>query len=272
LASTCHLTVHKKYETKKIVLGLILFISAENILGQTNQEQRLIVPGLDPASQNNVVVTICDLNGRQPCLPKYANSLSNTNLFSLEEQKTIREVFEKYKNVTTNSCLPDTVLVGLHKTNYVITTMGRTKMFKSGWRVTNTLILKPMKRFGRSLVATFQSKTNEYPVYSMRPGNGTMLRFTEKKNGLINGLLATFEDNYSQGTNWDFRLAKFTDRSLTEYRQYTNGMALGNFFMWNPQNNNLSLEAEFKEPYDFEKHRLKRDHAPAMGRHERVMP
>jgi hypothetical protein len=26
--------------------------------------------------------------------------------------------------------------------------------------------------------------------------------------------------------------------------------------MWNPKNNNLILEAEFKEPYNFEKHRI----------------
>ena len=37
--------------------------------------------------------------------------------------------------------------------------------------------------------------------------------------------------------------------------QYTNGMNIGKYLMWNPENGNLLMEADFKEPYDFEKHR-----------------
>jgi hypothetical protein len=84
-----------------------------------------------------------------------------------------------------------------------------------------------------------------------------MLRFSEEKDDSLNGLLVAFEDMHSQGKNWNFRRADFTTNSpLTEYRQYTNGMVFGKFLMWNPQNNDLMLEAEFTEPYDFEKHRL----------------
>ena len=79
--------------------------------------------------------------------------------------------------------------------------------------------------------------------------------FGEVKHGLPNGLFVRFEDLYPQGATWDFRLANFTNSVLEEYRQFTNGLVFGKFFMWNPRNNNLMLEAEFKVPFEFEKHR-----------------
>jgi hypothetical protein len=102
----------------------------------------------------------------------------------------------------------------------------------------------------------FRDKSNDgYNVVITRTGGGSMLQFMEVKHDLINGLLITLVDTNAQGTTWDYRLANFNNSRLAEYRQYTNGMVLGRCFMWNFRNGNLTLEAEFKQPYDFEKHR-----------------
>ena len=108
---------------KRIILTIGLVVSATNLFGQTN---RLFIPFLEKESQSNVVVTFSDFVSRQSCPLKYTNVLSNTNLFSMEEQEIIRNIFVKYKNVTTNSGPPGTMLADLYKTNYVIKTKNRT--------------------------------------------------------------------------------------------------------------------------------------------------
>lgn len=89
-----------------------------NSAAQTNQRGRLFIPFLDPASQSNVTVTV-SLDQEVPWPPEFTNSLSNTNLFTTEEQMMIREVLVKYKNVTTNSGPPGTILVDCYKTNSI---------------------------------------------------------------------------------------------------------------------------------------------------------
>jgi long-subunit fatty acid transport protein len=109
---------------------------------------------------------------------------------------------------------------------------------------------------GSGMSAKFRSLSNNgYNISITRVGNGSILRFMEVNGNSINGVFAEFDDNHEQNTNWDFRLANFSDSRLVEYREYTNGMVLGKFLMWNPINGRLTLEAEFKQPYDLQKHR-----------------
>src|SRR5208337_4989301 len=94
---------------RHLMLHLSLLLFAGNLFGQSNQAERLFVPFLDNESQNNVIVAISDTSGSgKTCPIKYTNVLSNTNLFSLEEQTLLRDVFIKYKHVTTNSGPPGT--------------------------------------------------------------------------------------------------------------------------------------------------------------------
>jgi hypothetical protein len=241
---------------RNIIFGLSLLLFSENLFGQTNQEQRLIIPGLDPASQSNVVITVCDFYGGQPCPLEYTNMLSNTNLFTPKEQKLIEGIFVKYKNVTTNSGPLDTVLIGLYKTNFIIKAMDRTagvENWIARYQYTNSEAYEEIT-IGKSLSARFRTKSNDgYNMYFNRTGSGTMLGFTEIKQDLINGVLAEFEDAHPQGVDWNFRRADFSNSRLFEYRQYTNGMVFGKYLMWNLRNGNLSIEAEFKEPYDWKK-------------------
>jgi hypothetical protein len=62
---------------------------------------------------------------------------------------------------------------------------------------------------------------------------------------------------HPQGTAWDYKRADFSDSHLEEYMQMTNGMLLGKWFMWNVRTGGLTLAAESKEPYDWNKHRAK---------------
>ena len=239
-----------------IIISFGLF--TETLFGQMNQAERLFIPYLDKESQSNVVVTACSFAPPGlPCPIQYTNVLSNSNLFTLGEQRQIEEVFFKYKDVTTNSGPSGTIFSGSYETNIINPYVHHPiKVLVSRFQYTN-FDAQEEWTFSVGVLVKYRTKSNDgYNVSFTRTGDGTFFRFIEVKNDLISGLLASFEDNYWQGTNWDFRRADFTDSRMSEYRQYTNGLVLGKFFMWNPRNNNLTLAAEFKEPYDLDKHRL----------------
>jgi len=220
--------------------------------------QRLFIPYLDKASQSNVIVTISGAG--QPCSLEYTNKLSNTNLFTPIEQNLIKEIFIKYKDVTTNSGPSGTVLIGFYKTNHIVKDMNRTfeiENWVSQFQYTNSDAQEEIRLGEGGLFAQFRNKAGDgYSASFIQTGDGTMMRFMERKNNSINGVFAAFEDMHWQGTNWDFRLSDFSDSRVTEYRYQTNRMVFGKYLMWNPRNNNLIMEAEFTEPYDFEKHRI----------------
>ena len=114
---------------RNIILSSFWFLFIINVFGQADRAdslKRVFIPFLDQSSQSNVNVTTCDLDIGRPCPPDYTNTLSNTNLFTTEEQKLIGEVFVKYKEVTANFGPPGTVFVGLSKTNYFFSHFRRT--------------------------------------------------------------------------------------------------------------------------------------------------
>lgn len=238
-----------------LLINLSFFTVVGNLYGQTNQADKLRIPFLDKESQSNVLATVL---GEQPCPLEFTNTLSNTNLFTLEQQNTIRKVFSKYKNTSTNYGPSGTVQTGLYKTNFLIRTekgAADVETWVASFEYTNFEAHEEI-RFGGGFSAKFRNGTNDgYNVFFTRTGNGTLLSFGEVKQNLISGLFVRFEDNHPQGMTWDYRLANFDGNHLEEYRYYTNRMICGKFFMWNPRNNNLMLKAEFKVPYDFEKHR-----------------
>lgn len=247
-------------KTQFLIFSSSLLLAIGNIFGQSNQTNKLSFWFLDKESESNITVAISDLGGRgQPCPPKYTNALSNTNLFTPEEQKLIKEVFVKYRNVTTNSGPPGSVLANLYRTNFVIKAMNETvkdENWVADFQYTNSDMHERI-RFGFGMIAESRNKSNDGCDVSLtRMGGGTTLfGFMEIKHNLPNGLAVRFYDNRSQGMSWDYKLASLTNSSLVEYRQYTNGLVLGKYLMWNPANGNLTIEAEFKESYDFEKHR-----------------
>jgi hypothetical protein len=195
--------------------------------------------------------------GGQRCPVEYTNVLSNANLFTLEQQRTIKEAFAKYKNVTTNSGPPGTVLDSLFKTNVVINAMYRTgavETWVAAFRYTNSDAHEEI-RFGAGMLANFRNQSNDgYYVEFNQSSGGTMLGFGQVNHGLTSGILARFVDLHDNGLVWDYRLADFSNSRLAEYRQYTNGMVLGRYLVWDVRSGNLLIEAQFNEPYDWRKH------------------
>jgi len=242
-----------------LILGVSLLLPVANLLGQTNQA-RLFLPFLDKDSQSNVVVSVC-FNGKASCPLEFTNVLSNTNLFTPEEQKLIKEVSVKYQNVTTNSGPAGTVLAGLYKTNFFIRERNNKveiEQWVERFEYTN-FEAHEMIYFGAGIGPEFRTKANDgYNAALTCVGGGSLFHFREVKRNLLNGVVAVFYDNHDQGTAWTYAHADFSDGRLEQYMQYTNGLVIGKYLMWQPQSGTLLYEADFKEPYDFEKHRTDR--------------
>ena len=144
------------------LLSLTLLLSGESLFAQTNQTDSSYIPFLDKESQSNVIVTVSDFYGDgQPCPLKYTNVLSNTNLFTPEEQGLIKEAFVKYQHITTNSGSPGTELVNLYRTNFLIKAMDDRTVEVENWvaryQYTNSNAQEEVT-IGRSLSAKFRTK------------------------------------------------------------------------------------------------------------------
>jgi hypothetical protein len=91
----------------RITFLFSMVFHVSNLFGQTNRAElfKYIYPSMPVELQDNIAILVGFLDDKPPqhCPPAYINLLSNTNLFSPNEEKQIREVALKYKNVTTNS-------------------------------------------------------------------------------------------------------------------------------------------------------------------------
>lgn len=243
---------------RKLLFSTLMVFGAATALADTSSKP-LLIPYLEPESQSNISVMIS--GQERPCPPQYTNSLSNTNLFTSEDFHSISGVFEKYTGVTTNVGPAGTLLTRVAKTNYIVKSAQR-YFTNESWvlncKYTNLNANERITLSGGGLSSRFRTLANDgYDIYFVRSGAGTMLQFWEIKNNVFNGVHVAFEDLRSQDEGWNFRFAQFTTNTpLMEYRQYTNGLVYGKFFMWDPRTRNLTMQAEFKAPYDFEKHRI----------------
>lgn len=257
-----------------IVLLAALFWTGLAFCGEIQEAikrpEHLYIPFLEPASQSNVVVTVCSIFAAgDPCPAEYTNVLANTILFTPEEQRIIGDALVKYQNVTTNSGPPGTVLVNYYRTNVIVAPVywmetntpwnfRRTNQIRVACFQYTNLEAQEEIRFSGGLSARFTTKSNnEYTASIARTGSGSLLTVTERKHGSGSGLLVRFDDLHAQGETWDYKLADFSKGHLIEYMQTTNGMMLGKWFMWNASNGRLILQAECKTPYDWNNHRMK---------------
>ena len=251
-----------------ITLGLGFLFWIGNLFA-ANKPERLFIPFLDPASQSNVSVNVCSMSATgSSCPPEYTNSASNSNLFTIQEQLWIKEVLAKYKNVTTNSGPPGTILVEFYKTNLIAPPLYWVKT-NAYWMAhrTNEILVSQFQytnsegreeiRFGAGMSAKFSNKSSDgYNASITRTGGGSLLTFMEIKHDSASGIMARFYDLHAQRTSWDYKLADFNDGHLCEYMQATNGMVFGKWLMWELKNGALTLAAEAKVPYDWNNHRL----------------
>lgn len=166
---------------------------AGNLFAQINTSKRMFVPFLDKESQSNVVVTFSDIFNGKPCPAQYTNVLSNTNLFLPEEQALLRDIFLRYKTVTTRSGPPGTSLIRSYQTNFI-----NGKKSNSNWvsNFQNTnLGTKEDLFFDAQTIcaARLKTKTGEgYTVVFYQEDGGLMFRLMQDRHGVRNGLLVQF--------------------------------------------------------------------------------
>jgi hypothetical protein len=96
-----------------LILGLMQAGSYCNAQGHVSEDAASLLKDLfDPDSRTNMAVVEHNDNS-----PRYTNLISNTNLFSPEEQQLLQEIVEKYGKLATNSPPRGGVLVNLERTN-----------------------------------------------------------------------------------------------------------------------------------------------------------
>ncbi len=223
-----------------ICLILNLLLSAYKLLGQTNSTRQPAIMFLDAASQSNIVVIVDGQEHSQPCPLKYTNLISNTNLFTPTELSMLKEIPLKYKNITTNSGPPGSVLVGLDKTNGDWDWVARLQY-------TNTDAHEDIMLGARGLLAKFRTASDEgYDVtiynYKTSATGISDIDFEQIRHGATDALVVTMHGDH-----------------CTWLMHFADGKAIGKWFVWGQESyeaGKLIIEAEFKQPYDYKTHAL----------------
>jgi hypothetical protein len=237
-----------------LITGLALLFSASNLFGQTNHPAKKILVGFDIAGQSNLDV-VAGVNGdKVPCPPEYTNVISNTNLFSPDEYKLLREIPLIYGKVaTTNSAPLGSVLIDLKTEQVTNKYYGISIDWVARFQFTNSDSWDEVRPGGDLRIHKVRNKDGDGydigydiynngesvgPRYGGRPG-GADFWFYQVKHGVYDGLHVIIHHGDHCG----------------EWMRYSNGMAVDKWLCWWSDGNNLFRWIKFKEPYDFEKHR-----------------
>jgi hypothetical protein len=239
------------------ILGLSLLLPASKLFGQTginqlemeyeqatNREAHFLqqsnrppplspeeqVKGIymdlyDPDSQTNMTFIV-----HVKCPPEYTNVLSNTNLFSSAEQNLLTEIPLIYKNVTTNSGPPGSVLTGLNKTN---------GYYVAFFQYTNSGAMDEVTFSYYSNVKSAKFRTASGDGYNIETGdiNGiSILNFDSVKHGIVDGLSASVPDNH-----------------CIRWMHFANGKAVNRWFEWGAKDAYF-IEIKVKAPVDYFKY------------------
>jgi hypothetical protein len=241
-------------------INLIIFqfclwslLVTQSLNAQTNSIARKFIQGLDQTSQSNVEVYAGGGFDEVPCPAEYTNVISNTNLFTPEEQKFLREIPVIYGKVTTNSPPPGSVLIDL-KTKPIETQYGIFLFWTARFQFTNSDFIDEVTPGGDQVNHKVRNKdgdgfdlgcdtyNNGESVSSGYGGpGGPEFWLQQIKHGVNDGLSVQIESGRPA------RLMRFS-----------NGMAIGQFFYWAPYDNKLMIWAKFNEPYDYLKYSRKR--------------
>jgi hypothetical protein len=126
----------KAEKLKHLVLFLSLAFTTGNLFCQTNAPVKKLLQGFDAASQSNIDVIASGHDDEVPCPPEYTNVISNTNLFTADEQKLLNDITLTYGDETSNSVPPGSVtarramLFMLPRWSVI---RSREKLFESEW-------------------------------------------------------------------------------------------------------------------------------------------
>ena len=228
------------------------------IFGYISHAQRLIFPFLRLEGQSNIVVT-ADFDHPKPCPPEYTNLLSNTNLFPLDEQKKIREVTLKYKNVTTNSGPVGSVFkeFGLRQLKYADSTGTNSQLWVACFAYTNSEDQEEIWSYYGQNIVKFRTEAGD--GYDAMFRNNFLITYMEYKHGLPDGLFVFAHDP----------MYSYADEHCAMWTRFIKGKVLGKFIVWqmspiiygqaefkitDSTTFKIAAEADFKEPFDFLKY------------------
>jgi hypothetical protein len=211
------------------ILCFGLLLSAGNLFG-SNEPPKDLIPFLtdifDPDSRTNMTFVM-----HNECPLQYTNVISNTNLFTFEEQNLLTQIPLKYKNVTTNSGPAGSILTSLIKTN---------DNFVALFQYTNsdeqdeiTFIKKEWK--------TVKLRTKSGDGYDAYLDSGDMygipyLSFQQIKHDAVNGLAVNFYGEHCE-----------------DWMRCVDGKVVSKWLQWGRDENYL-LEIKIKAPLDYFKY------------------
>jgi hypothetical protein len=209
-----------------IIFGLLLI--TDSLSGQTNP----IIPELDAASQGKLIVIVANAHDKQPCPPDYTNLLSNTNLFTLDEQLLLNEIPMKYGNVTTDVGPLGSVLLRTRSD-------GRDSQVIR-FQFTNSDAYDDVTFGGGLPIHRIRNQMGE--GYDLVGDAQSYFNFRQVRQGKYNGLVVDIDISHSRCMSW---------------MCFSNGMAVDKWLQWD-FGGDLIREVKFKEPYDFFRYSRKR--------------
>jgi hypothetical protein len=233
---------------RHLILQLSFLFCTSGLFGKDQNARQLIFPFLPIECQSNIIVT-ADLDHPKFCSQEYTNLISNTNLFSLSEQKELTAVSLKYQNVTTNSGPTGSVFI-----RWVLRQRPEVKLTnESTWievtnifqvacfAYTNSDSKEEIAFFpDNEIDARFRTKAGD--GYDVLLFKNAIIKYQEYKNGLLDGLFAEIHDP----NNIDDK------EHCASWTRFVNGKIFGKYIMW--QDGEIGVMADFKQPFDFLKY------------------
>jgi antitoxin component YwqK of YwqJK toxin-antitoxin module len=230
-----------------VVLIVILLLLSNHVFGQTNGEQLLKIafPSLPAELHDNIIVSagFLAVDGRElllPCPPAYTNLLTNTNLVSTSELKRIKEAINKYKNVKTNCGPAGTEFKGWKTALWKFNKQFIETNLVACFSYTNSADVEEVSPHfgGFQYVAHFRTPSND--GYDVLLYQGKLMRYAEYKNGVLDGLDISPNDDARPNESYD---------KISKYQRFSNGLAIGKFIAW-ANDGSISGEWEYLKPFD----------------------
>lgn len=225
--------------TKYLSTVMIVALSAVSLLGGDAHSSFLketfpLLPSEDYKWIKVVVVPDSPI----PCPPKLINEFLNKKLFSLEEANLVKEAFENYQEITTNSWPRGAVL-------------SKWAMMRPAFSYYTNLItvafLQCANSRGTDEIAFLYDNQKTIVRHRTKPGEGYNLVLN---NGKIE-LLQEYRNEVLDGM-----FLGFSERGkLLSLARFSEGKAKGAYYAWDSESR-LSVHFELKKPLDLMKYQF----------------
>ena len=232
-----------------LIFCLCLLIITGNLSGQTQSSPpaRKLLQGFDAASQSNIeVIADGTFDNEVPCPSENTNIISNTNLFTADEQKLLNDIRLTYGDETTNTVPPGGVMVSF-KATPIETSWGTRWDWVARIQSTNSDLTDEITPGGDLYRHKVRNKAGDGYDFNIDPtapktsayggGSGPEFWFQQIKHGVKDGI-------FVEVVHGDH---------CSSWMRYSNGWAVDKKLYWDPNYNKLMIWANFKEPFDIDR-------------------